>query len=255
MNVDLRVFVYALIFFAAGILLFIQGFRNLREKRLIENTPTSKIEGLAMGLVEVFGKAKPFQEKIHKSPFTNTDCVYYRYTIEEYRSSGKSGHYVTIDEQRTSDPFFVQDETGKVLVNPEGAEINKPDKTVFKTNSSGEPSELIQDFIKGRGISYKGTFGFNKDMIFTEYLIEPEDSIFVMGTAGDNPFAPKDGIDHEDNILIQRGKYEKFFLISDSNEKAVLKQLGWRSSGFIIGGAALSLASLAGILLYLGAFG
>ena len=39
-----------------GVVLIILGLSQWRIKRLIENTPTSKIRGIAMGFVEIQGK-------------------------------------------------------------------------------------------------------------------------------------------------------------------------------------------------------
>jgi hypothetical protein len=41
----------------AGVYLFYRGFRFLQRKRLILNTPASKIRSAAMGLVEINGLA------------------------------------------------------------------------------------------------------------------------------------------------------------------------------------------------------
>ena len=42
----------------AGVFLFARGFNMLRCKRLILNTPSSKIRSASMGLVEISGTAK-----------------------------------------------------------------------------------------------------------------------------------------------------------------------------------------------------
>ncbi len=54
------------------------GFYLLRMKRSIENTPTSKIRSVAMGMVEVKGKA--IRKHALVSPMTQTSCVFYRLT-------------------------------------------------------------------------------------------------------------------------------------------------------------------------------
>jgi hypothetical protein len=41
----------------AGVYLFYRGFRLLQRKRLILNTPTSKVRSASMGLVEINGLA------------------------------------------------------------------------------------------------------------------------------------------------------------------------------------------------------
>ncbi|MFH1770987.1 MAG: hypothetical protein ABH828_05545 [archaeon] len=95
----------------------------MKQKQMIENIPTSKIRSIAMGLVEIKGIAEPFRKKLLKSPFSEKDCVYYRYTVEEYRSSGKNSRWVTIASGQSNDFFNLTDDTGTVLVDPKGAEV------------------------------------------------------------------------------------------------------------------------------------
>ncbi len=60
----------------AGVYLFYRGFRMLQRKRLILNTPASKIRSAAMGLVEISGLATgPYTMA---APITGMPCYYYR---------------------------------------------------------------------------------------------------------------------------------------------------------------------------------
>ena len=52
---DNELFIYATIGFFVGIYFFFKGFKWLKQKKTIENIPTSKIRSIAMGLVEIFG--------------------------------------------------------------------------------------------------------------------------------------------------------------------------------------------------------
>ena len=138
--------VYSAIGFFAGLSFFFKGFKTLKRKRLIENTPTSKTRSVAMGLVEVCGEAVP-AETILQSPFSNQDCLYYRYEIEEYRRSGKRSRWVTICNEVHGTPFYVRDDTGQVLVDPNGAEVEIPQDTRFESGLGSDPPEPIQAFL------------------------------------------------------------------------------------------------------------
>ena len=220
-------FYLSTILLVIGIPLFIIGFIWLKQKRLIENIPTYKIRSLAMGLVEVYGKVVSWQGTMLKSPMTNRDCVYYKYTIEEYRKSGKHSHWVTIKKDVGSLHFNLQDETGKVLVNPKGAKIDIPRDFEFKSGFGKDPPISVKQFLKINNLRFEGSlFGFNKTMRFRESFIEPSDKLYIMGTAGDNPFVDdattKKGVE---DVLIQKGKHDKFYYISDKSEHEVLKAL------------------------------
>src|SRR5438445_8453765 len=79
--------IFAFIFFLCGIFIFISGLASIRRRRLLQDTPTSKIRSIAMGLVEIFGEVVPIKNKTLKSPFSKKDCVYYQWSIEEKRGS------------------------------------------------------------------------------------------------------------------------------------------------------------------------
>ena len=98
MVVDFLIFGFILTI--VGIGLFVGALISFRKKRLIENVPTSKIRSIAMGLVEIYGEVIPEKDNILKSPFSQNDCIYYKYRIDELRSSGKSTHWVTIKKGR-----------------------------------------------------------------------------------------------------------------------------------------------------------
>ena len=85
----------------------------------------------------------------------------------------------------------------------------------------------MKQFLKINNLRFEGSlFGFNKTMRFRESFIEPSDKLYIMGTAGDNPFVDdattKKGVE---DVLIQKGKHDKFYYISDKSEHEVLKAL------------------------------
>jgi hypothetical protein len=102
---------------AAG--LFIGGFRLLHLKRLIENTPTSKVRSIAMGRVEVHGTAR--RQYALFSPMTNIACIYYR--LVRYKRNQKNNWVVSSITSSGHVPFWIEDETGRVSVDPSAATV------------------------------------------------------------------------------------------------------------------------------------
>jgi E3 ubiquitin ligase len=103
----------------AGLIVF--GFVVLRRKRLLENVPTSRVRSVAMGFAELLGVAKNRTPLV--APYSGIPCVYYRYLLEEERQRSRGGReWTTIDQGESTDPFYLQDETGALLVDPAGAE-------------------------------------------------------------------------------------------------------------------------------------
>lgn len=98
------------------------GFRSLWVKRLIENTPTAKARSLAAGYVELHGTAERACNLL--SPVSGLACVYYR--LRRYRKQhGKNGDTWVLESEITCGnvPFYLRDETGRILVKPNGAQI------------------------------------------------------------------------------------------------------------------------------------
>jgi hypothetical protein len=208
----------------AGIVLLIWGLLSFKMKRLIENTPTSKIRSIAMGLVEIYGEVEPLKNNILKSPFSNNDCVYYKYKVEELRQSGKSTTWVTVKKGEEKKLFHLKDETGSVLIDLTGAKIDIPTDNIFDSSLGKDPPETVKQFLSTRNVAWEGfLFGINKTMKYTEYFIAPGDKLYIMGNADDNPYVKEASAEKSvQDIMIQKGKFEKIYYISDKQEKAIL---------------------------------
>lgn len=118
---------------ALGLFCLVRGVELGARKRLIENTPTSRIRSMAMGFVEVIGKARRKYEL--RVPYLLADCVHYRYAVTEKRHTGKGSRWVVVESGQSGPvPFLLEDETGRVLVDPEGAMVG----AVVRQQISGE---------------------------------------------------------------------------------------------------------------------
>ena len=251
-STDSRIFIYSVLGFFFGIYSFFNGFSKLKQKRLIENTPTSKIRSLAMGLVEVYGEVVPSEGKLLKSPFSQKDCVYYNYIIEECQSSGRNSRWVTVKSGENMAHFYLKDDTGSVLVDSKGARIELLEAFAFNSGLGKDPPESIKQFLSNNGLSFEGFLGINKTMRYSEHIIEPENKLYIMGTAGDNPFV--DGGEETNNdagIMIQKGVNDKTYYISDRQEKVILRELQRNVMLGIYGGGALTVGCFVIILYYL----
>ncbi len=238
-------FMYAVFGLIAGIVLFLKGFREWSVKRLIENTPTSSIRSIAMGFVEIAGSVTKPLNNFFKAPFTGKDCVYYEFRIdEEKRDSKGRAYWVTVKSGQDLAPFYVKDKTGIVLVDPRSARMDLvPD---FDQQPIRIP-ESIRKFCEKNKIATSTLF-WNKKLRFVETHLAPNDLIYVLGTAADNPFVKEaTSIHGVEDIMIQ--KANKPFYISDQSEKNVLTLFAWKAYGGVYGGGLLFIVSL-GIFLW-----
>lgn len=97
-----------------------RGLAAVRLKRLIENTPVSRIRSLATGMVEVCGRAERCYALV--TPVTQIPCIYYR--LRRYRREERNGNWrLTAQSSSGLHPFWLRDATGKVLIDPTAADL------------------------------------------------------------------------------------------------------------------------------------
>ena len=234
--------------FIVGIVFFFSGFGVMKKRNTIANIPKSKVRSIAMGLVEVNGKA--LQGNPLKSPFSNKKCVYYKYMVEEYVKRNKNSYWRTVAQKVSDEYFYLQDETGTVLIDPRLAELDLKPDAEFRSNFGRDPPEQVMNFLKEQNISFEGLFGANKKMRYREWFIAPEDALYIIGTAVSNPFN-KDSANNDDKAMIKRDK-DELFMISDSSENSLLKKLKWQLAGCFGLGGLICTIGLAVMLLNLG---
>src|ERR1035438_6305731 len=86
-----KIDVWLAVGFGAGLYYFYQGFRTYREYRVLMDTPEVPIRSVAMGLVEVHGKATGVPPI--PSPVTQTPCFFYQVDIEHWVTDKNGGHW------------------------------------------------------------------------------------------------------------------------------------------------------------------
>ena len=168
---------------AGGIALFFKGFRMLQYKRLIQNTPFSMIRSASIGLVEVTGM--PAGPQTIAAAITGEACFYYRAQAWQWVDSGREKKWQLAADESVSVPFFLEDATGKVLVNPQGADLDvhrnfSDEMSTSHFRPGGPVPEHIRRFVAERGL-------LAGDKIrLEERVIKPGYPLFVFGTLGEN---------------------------------------------------------------------
>jgi hypothetical protein len=189
---------WCVIGFCAGIYLFFRGFRLLQRRRLILDTPFSKIRSASMGMVEISGLAVGPYTLL--APITARPCFYYRTLVWEWKQSGKSKQWVKVAGECVHVPFFLDDNSGRVLVDPRGADLDlhrdfeQEFCDSFFTTKEPTPSN-VRSFLAKHGIVTS-----NKIKV-EEFCIKPKNSLFILGTLAENPglaVAPEPVVDSEE---------------------------------------------------------
>ncbi|HEX5272513.1 MAG TPA: GIDE domain-containing protein, partial [Gemmataceae bacterium] len=224
--------------------------------KLIEAAPLCKADQLITGLAKMKGKIVALDEDdLLTSPMTKTACVYYRFLVEEERTrtvtSYQNGRSVTRTERYwhtviddiQAVPSAVQDKTGEALVDLRAAELTLEAMRATSGTWNSVPANLERTLQKRYGVSTKGLI-FNKNMRYTESVIEPDTKVFVVG-----------------DCKVGKSGSTKFYkgdnplLVTDKNEEELVghykKRLyGFGLSAIVLPGIMVVIAGIVGFMIW-----
>jgi hypothetical protein len=204
----------------AGLGCLFAAFRALRRQRLIDDVPTSKAQGVFIGLVELKGTAET------ESPLTSylagLRCVQYVWKIEEQWSrtvhetyTDAQGHIRSRTRTETgwnrvaggeeSPPFYLKDDTGVIRIDPTGATIHPA--TTF--DQTWTPKD---DLYFGKGPPYEIANTSHRRR-FHETALPLHTVLYVMGQSRERT----DVVAAE----LARDKSAPMFLISTRTERQI----------------------------------
>ena len=107
-----------------GIVFFILGFRIYRQYRIMADTPLFPVRSVPMGLVHVSGKSTGGNPLI--APLTQVPCYHYKVTVEKLVKKNDKEEWEKAGTESSEVPFYLEDATGKILVQPQRAEFDVP---------------------------------------------------------------------------------------------------------------------------------
>ena len=168
----------------AGVYLVSRNSRSLRRTRLILDSPASKVRSAALGLVEICGLAVgPYTID---AALSGVSCFYYRTLAWQLKQSGKTKKWEKVADESMHVPFYLDDNTGRMLVDPQGAnldlqcEIQEEFNTLRFSNRLNLPAN-IASFLSRHGVAT------DRSVKIEEYCIKPKSFLFVLGTLTANP--------------------------------------------------------------------
>jgi len=211
---------------AAAVYSFWYAFKAWRKNRVIEDTATSRIRSAAQGYVELSGRGILPPNAVNRGPLTGVPCTWWRYKIEERRSSGRSRSWSTVQSDTSAAPFLLDDGTGQCLVDPRGAEVFPGARDVWYgpsewpevriPNGTGVLGWLVDTLLTGK---YR----------YTEYRLQPHEHVCALGS-----FRSLGGVSVEDpdaavTELLREWKQDQKTLLArfDSNHDGTLSGAEW----------------------------
>ena len=204
------------------------SLRALRKKRLLQNLPTSKVQGVFIGLVELKGTAQA------ESPLVSTlagrRCVLYDFSVDEHwsrtvtetytdaqgnsrtRTRHESG-WSTVASGGEMIRFYLEDETGAVLVDPRKAKTD----TVEMFEQYCTPADPLY-YAKGPDHAVMDSDHRRR---FVENGLPLRQHLYIVGKAREREDVVAPMIAHDPDAAM--------FLISTRSEASVTKGYGWQA--------------------------
>ncbi len=200
-----------------------RAWHDLHKARTIEDTPTSKARSAPQGYVELEGAGKLMDGPPIIAPLSGLPCVWFRYCIEEQITTEHRGHtqtrWQTVNKGVSTEVFWLEDDTGRVAVDPEDADVTPKHKDVWLSRSmSGginTPAYIT---------SFLATHPGPNPYRFTEERINPGEQIYALGMLKNvASYTNQPTVDEEVRELLKTWKLdqtrlkERFDLNKDGN--------------------------------------
>ena len=206
---------------AAGVHMF---FRRWRQRRLLEDTPTAHIRSAAQGYVKLSGRAQSVDGKSLRAPLTGRSCVWWTYCVEERGSYVRAANRLLNINRGTSDqPFVLTEQGDHCLVDPDGAEIEPSDRTVWYGNSPDDiPPPRWSGIAMGFGHSYR----------YVEAILTEDSELSVLGEFRADTRMVTSTIADEAAALLSRWKQNQPALVArfDTNHDGVIDAAEWEAA-------------------------
>jgi hypothetical protein len=270
-NGDDDPFLVLLFLFAGGLFAIYWGWKRYRRYTLVRDTPTAKVRSMAVGRTELEGRAQPAEETF-SAPFTGEECLYADWQVQEYRYDQEDDRHewVTIDSGELRTSFYLEDDTGRVLVTAEeGADFDlSGDRRRTITVGGGQsPPAAVEDFIeaeRGDGdltnvlgdaagsiaevFTDDGRIGHSSNRRrYTQSILPVGETVYVFGSARPVPVSEvpdREAGANEDLLAVEADGGTGMFFVSDRKEETLAKHYSRMAPLAVFGGLAASAVGL-----------
>ncbi|MGD1915266.1 MAG: GIDE domain-containing protein [Phycisphaerales bacterium] len=253
-----------------GLVLPVCGWKMFRRRADIRRTPVRTVSMLDRGWTALEGRAVPSTDLV--GPFSARPCVYVEAIVEELEifqvgrrqtHSNRAPAWTQVDSVTTSQPFYVEDSTGRVLVSAIEDDVHLDVRESFTFQNVDEKSGAftqpllphIVDSLQRLGIDPLNEDGQPRRLRYIERAIEVGEDVFVTGNHSHHgedltrsmPGEPVQGVR---SVITSEGGKRAY--VSQGTASAISGRLLWQALACMAGGPALTVVCFGCLYLIYG---
>jgi hypothetical protein len=230
-NMIVLLFILLLVL-TASLSILSSGLKSYFFLRRLRITPVSTTGSSKTGIIAIKGRAKSWKTLL--SPISGVPCAYWRVTAECTEPVPHGTEIWTIESKQiysadSRTQFYVEDDTGRLLVNPQGAEMDIHCKEYNGYISGhGQPNEKpatmderVIRFIESLDNKEQHYFWVHDFFSISEYYLPEDETLYVLGRV--NPVNGATNPGHSDIFEIQQGVLDLPVYFADSTFRLTVK--------------------------------
>lgn len=150
--------------------------RNVLLARTIEDHPTATVRGAHQGYVELEGIGKYFDNDPANAPLSKKPCIWYRFKVERRNNKGD---WEILESGTSDETFLLDDGTGQLVIDPDGAEVVTRVKETWTTTGHNTLGS-VESIKFARRLGVAGMMSGDQYR-YTEERLLPGKPVYVLG--------------------------------------------------------------------------
>ncbi len=239
----------------AGFAVSARGFLNLDILYSVDRCEVDQISEAGPGLASVSGTIEPADQVLH-SPVSEQECVLFAVAVEEKHQQGDGPLWQVSSYAQHATPFYLADDSGRILVDPEGLSVELTEHDVIEVPNGVVPPEPIRSIgetLRDEQPDWAEALDLNlltcqtsRDTRFVEYYIEPGEQYHVFGTVMERSDGRNLCYDDGDSLVVYRNDSTPAFELSKSSRANEILS-GLRIAPWMTMGGVLFLVGMIGM--------
>lgn len=151
--------------------------------RELQNVDVTRIADAVNGdVVRIVGVLRERGELL-RAPLTGRACAFFDVRVEELVSRGKSTSWIERINEMGSQPFVLEDESGRALVETKRFVCAVVRDTNLRSGTFHDAQPEMEALLGRHGQESTNTLGLNRSLRYTEGVLEPGERVTVLGRA------------------------------------------------------------------------